>query len=193
MPVRHNAAADHQTQARSRPNSFGGVERLEDMRLHFGRNAAAVVGNLHDHLVVIQERSDTDFSRPFDRVNGVVEQIGPHLVEFAAVSQDARNRAIILARDRHLLEFMAKHRQRVLEPLVHIKLLHGRLVHVGIGFDGFHQLGNPCRAPVDFVQQRIQREAGFQPTERGRECCGGNLLGKCRQFLRIQTGAHKRG
>src|ERR1035438_5904672 len=119
----HNAIADHQAQARSRPDAFGGVERLKNMRLHIGWNTAAVVGDLHHHLVVIQKRGDTDFSCSFDRVNGIVEQIGPHLVEFPAISQDPWNRAIVLARDSDVLEFVPEHRQRVLDSLMHVDFL----------------------------------------------------------------------
>ena len=165
VPVGHDTIADHQTQARSRPDAFGGVERLEDVRLNFRRNAAAVVGDFHHHLVVIQKCGDADLPRSFDRVDGVIEQIRPHLVEFAAVGHDSWNRAIVLARDRDLLELVAQHRQRVLNPFVHVHLLHRRLVHVRIRFDGFDQLGNARRAPFHLVQQRIQRQARFQPTE----------------------------
>ena len=74
-----------------------------------------------------------------------------------------------------------------------VDFLHGRLVHVGIRFDRLDQLGDARRTPVDFVQQRIQRQARFQPTQGRWECPGRNLRGQCRQFLRVQAGAYKCG
>ena len=73
MPVGNNTIADHQSQAGSRTDSFGGVEQLEDVQLNFGRNSAAVVGDFHNDLIVVKKSGNANFADAFCGVNCVVD------------------------------------------------------------------------------------------------------------------------
>src|SRR4029079_16296394 len=97
---------------------FGGEERFEQTRRDLRRNADTEVYNLDDHLAIFQARADTDFPGAVDRMNRVVDEIGPDLIEFAPVSHDARQRAIEGPYHCHVLQFVTKHCQRAFEAFM---------------------------------------------------------------------------
>src|SRR5579863_6398699 len=66
------------------PYALGGEERLENVRLDLGRNSGAGVGNLHHDARVFAKRTDAQFAFSIHRVDRVVHEVGPNLVQFAA-------------------------------------------------------------------------------------------------------------
>src|SRR5438034_5976164 len=137
MTVSDDAVADDETQASAGADGFRGEKRLEHPSLHLRRNAGAIIHDFDDYLVVFQARADTDFAGAVYGDDGVINQIGPHLIEFAAISRNARHRAIKRPNQRHVFQFVTEHGQSALDTFVDVHLLHRRLIHVRIGFDGF--------------------------------------------------------
>lgn len=107
MTVADDAIADDQPKAGAGADGFRRGKRFEQMRLDFGRNPRTVVYDFNDELIVFQASANAGFSDAVDRVNGVVDEIGPDLIEFAAVSHDARHGAIERANERHVFQFVA--------------------------------------------------------------------------------------
>ena len=70
---------DRQAHAGALADRLGGEERVEDLRHHVLRDAAAVVLDLDAHrLVVLHRRAQRDDARPWPlghRVNGVVSNM----------------------------------------------------------------------------------------------------------------------
>src|SRR5262245_39392281 len=118
MTVSDNAIADDQSETRAGAYRFGREKGLEHARLNFRRNARAVVHDLYDYLVVLKRSANADFPCPIYGGDGVINQIGPDLIEFTAISHDARHRAIESANDSHVLQFVAQHGQGALDALV---------------------------------------------------------------------------
>src|SRR5262245_33362533 len=91
MTVADDAIANDQSETRAGAYRFGREKRLEHARLDLRGNARAVVHDLYDYLIVLQRSANTDFPFPIYSRDGVVDEIGPHLIEFATVSHDARH------------------------------------------------------------------------------------------------------
>jgi len=85
VSVSNNSIADDESEASAGADRLGLKKTFEQMRLHVRRNAGAVVHDFNDNLVVFEAGANTDFSGSIDRVNGVVDEIGPDLIQFAAV------------------------------------------------------------------------------------------------------------
>src|SRR6266849_695073 len=66
MTVADDAIADNQAKAGAGSDGFGGEERFEQVRLHFRRNAGAIVHDFHDDLIVFQRSADADFACAID-------------------------------------------------------------------------------------------------------------------------------
>src|SRR5262245_41742094 len=91
VSIADDAIANNQSETRAGADRFGREKRFEHTRLDLSRNAGAVVHDFHDELIVVKRSAHTYLSRAIDGGDGVIQQIGPDLVEFAAISQDARH------------------------------------------------------------------------------------------------------
>src|SRR6058998_2414386 len=118
MPASNDAIADHKTEACPGPNTFGREERLEHVRLNIGRDARAVVHNLDNDLIVFERSTYANFAFPIDSADGVINEIGPDLVELAAMSHDTWQRTIVCPSDSHVFHFVTEHGQGALQALV---------------------------------------------------------------------------
>ena len=78
---------------------------------------------------------------------------------------------------------MAEDLKCVVEALANIDFLKRRLVHVGILFDGVHQLRDPARAVVDLAHQPINHQDPNDPHQRRAEYGVTSLRGQ-----RLQPG-----
>ena len=144
-------------------DGFGGEEWLEHVRLDVRGNAGTVIHDFNDQLIVLAAGADANFAGAMDRVDGVVNEIGPNLIEFAAVSHDARDGAIERPAERHVFQFVAQHCQGALDAFMDVHLLHRRLAHVRVGLHGFDQFGDASGALLDLAEQQFQIQARFQP------------------------------
>ena len=73
MPVSHDAIADNQAKPGAGADGFGGVERLEQVRLDVSRDSRAVVHDFNNQLIVFPACPNANLSvTVFDGVNGVL-------------------------------------------------------------------------------------------------------------------------
>src|SRR5258708_31773791 len=94
MTVPDNAVADDQTQADAAADGFRGEKRLEHARLDVRRNAGTVVHNFDYQLVIFPARTDANLARAINGSDRIINEIGPHLIEFTAISRNPWHRAI---------------------------------------------------------------------------------------------------
>src|SRR6266849_9350191 len=94
----HDPPADVQAEARSAADVLRREERLEDPRLDLRRDAWPIVGDLDQDADVLPGGADSQVSLAVHRVDGIVDEIGPDLVELAAVRVDTGQAPIVLAR-----------------------------------------------------------------------------------------------
>ncbi len=73
-------------------------------------------------------------------------------------------------------------RERRIQALRDIDFLHGRLIHVGIFLDGFHEIGDARRAVVEFVRDAIHFEQRRKPRQLGPKRLASSF------FKRLQIG-----
>ena len=62
MTVANDAIADDQAKPGAGADGFSGEKRFEHVRLHFGRNAGAVIDDFHHELIVFQRSADANFA-----------------------------------------------------------------------------------------------------------------------------------
>src|SRR5208283_6212426 len=76
----------HRVEAESRPLTYalGREKRLKNVRQDLRRNSGAVVADFHDHAIVLTIGAHAQLAFSSHRVDGIVDQVGPNLVEFAA-------------------------------------------------------------------------------------------------------------
>ena len=79
----HDSLNGVEAEAEAFSNSFGSEEGFEDVRLYIGRDSGAVVGDLNHNAIVLAIGADSKLAFPAHRANGVVDDVGPNLIEFA--------------------------------------------------------------------------------------------------------------
>ena len=77
--------ADIESQTGSLALRFGGEKGVEDLALNFRRNAGAVIFDFNYNPAIFLVGAQSDFTLPFHGAHGVVDDIGPDLVELAAI------------------------------------------------------------------------------------------------------------
>jgi hypothetical protein len=87
-----DVVGDVQTQARAMTRRFGGKEGVKDFRLNGLRDAGAVVLDLDHDPLSFGARADHDLALALDRINRIVNDVRPNLIEFAAIGHDLRQR-----------------------------------------------------------------------------------------------------
>ena len=80
----HDTLNRVEAQAGAFAHSLGGEKRFEDMRLYLGRNSRTVVGDLNHHAIVLAIGSDSKLALASHRINGIVDDVRPNLIELAA-------------------------------------------------------------------------------------------------------------
>ncbi len=79
----HNSLNGVESQPGAFSDSLGGEERFEDVRLYIGRNPRTVVGDLNHHAIILAIGSNSKFAFAAHRVNGIVDDVGPNLIQLA--------------------------------------------------------------------------------------------------------------
>src|SRR5258708_14191102 len=135
-------------------NSLCCKERLEDVGLHLGRNSWSVIANLNYNATVVAVGSNSQLSFSAHGIDGIVDDVGPHLVEFAPERIHQQRYPLVVALYSHsLLQFMVENRERSFQALHDIDALDRGLVHVGVFLYRTDQIGDPRRTTLDFMQQ----------------------------------------
>src|SRR6202789_1330372 len=162
----NNALDRVEAQARAFPNSFGREKRFEDVGLYLFRNSWTVVANLDYYATVIAIGSDAKFALAVHRVNRVIDNVGPDLVEFASKRiYEEGNALVVTLHHDSLFQLVVQDRKRGLQALYHVYVLDRRLVHVGVFLDCADQIRYPRGAALDFVYQTCDLHRGGDPDQ----------------------------
>ena len=86
----HDPAGDVEAEAGALADVLGREERLERARDDLRRHARSGVGDLDHDPVALGAGAHREGARAVHRVDGVVDQVGPDLVELAGVGLDRR-------------------------------------------------------------------------------------------------------
>src|SRR5580692_1939221 len=189
--------AHHGIEAEAGPfaNLFGGEKGVEDAGLNFGGNAETVIANFDDSIVEFARGVDSEFAFAIHGIDGIVNEVGPDLIEFATIATDARQVGSVFA-DNGDAGFQAvpKNFQRVFEIFVEIDFLHSGLVHVGIALDGGDKIGDAASGVIDFLNQAKNGDDGSDAFQGGSKDWGAGGGDQSFKFFRryFRFGKHGR-
>ena len=131
MVVADDAANRIQPQTGPLAHSLGGKKGFIDVRQNVGRDSRSVVANFHEDAVQFARRPHSQLALALHGLDGVGNQIRPNLIELTALGADFWEILVVLAHYVHsTLEAVVENRQGILQPLMQVDDLHGRLVHV---------------------------------------------------------------
>src|SRR5512143_3622491 len=99
MPLHDDAMRDTEAQARSLAGRLGGEKGIENVRADGVRHARAGIFHLDSDPLIIVAGSQRDVAFAVHRIDGVVYEVRPDLIELAAVSVNAGQVWGILAMD----------------------------------------------------------------------------------------------
>ncbi len=140
-----------------------GEERFEDALLDRGRDLRAVVLDLHHDAVVLQRRCHDDLpvvdARLADRICRVVDQVGPHLVEAAAMGGDPGKAGVEGTDHCDAGRLRLQDEEGVVDALRHVDILHGGLVEIGIRLEGGNEFAEALRSFRDLCHEIVDIEA----------------------------------
>src|SRR5215208_6829064 len=185
-----DAPYDIQPEPGPGPDILCRVERLEDVDLRLARYPTTVVDDLDHHTRAFHVSPDRDASASVHRVNGVVDQVGPYLVQLAAVPRYPGQVFLVLPQQRDVLQPRAEDGEGVLQAGDHIDLSYNRPVHVSVLFHRPDQLGDTPCARLDLTGQadEIQRPSKplYTTSERAVTECLGHRLQTVRVHARLR-------
>ena len=94
--------------------------------------------------LAVAARGDRDRAVLAERLDRVVDQVRPDLVELGAADGELRQRAVVVAHDleRLVLELVLEDAQGRVDPLVQVDLDELAAVHVGVGLDRLDEVGH---------------------------------------------------
>ncbi len=171
---------------------LGREEQIENARLNFRRNAGSIVRDFHHDTFVLPARFDFQFPFALHRVNRIIDDVRPHLIQLAPVRFDARQSRVVRADHGNAgFEFASQNDECVFQPFVHIDVLNRCLVKKRVRFHRFDDFRNPFRALVHFVEQRINRTADAQPTQDDGELRRRKFLAQFSDIARVPAKANQ--
>src|SRR5258708_29666342 len=106
------------------PNSFGGKEWFKDVREYLGRNPRTTIANLNHNASVFAVGSNSKVAFSAHRVNSVVNDVGPNLIEFTPKRIHKKRNALVVPRHNHaVFELVVQNRECSLQALYNIDIL----------------------------------------------------------------------
>ena len=200
-----DAMHDAQAEASAYADGLGGVEGVEDLGLAFDGDAGAVVADADAEvslLFTVGERflcpgANADATALRDGVDGVVEEIGPDLIEAGAfgVEEGKVGGEIFFEGDFFFAEFVAEDDERGIDAVVDVYALELALALVGVGFDGHDEVGDAANALFDGADELHAGDERIEPAKGvgeglARELCAGALELRGTEAGRDQRGSH---
>ncbi len=180
-----DAMHDAEAQAGADAYGLGGVEGVEDVGLAVERDAAAVVADADAEVGSVfavgerflGPRADADAAVLWDGVDGVVEQIGPDLVEAGAVGMEERKVGgeVFFEDDLLFAKFVAEDDERGVDAVVDVDGLVLALALVGVGFDRLDEVGDAADALFDGADQLHAGDERVEPAQGVGEGFAGEL------------------
>src|SRR4051794_3388852 len=89
MLVDDDIVGDMKAQPGAYTLRLGGIESVEDVRLDIRRNTRPAIDDFYYHVTALCIGAYSYFALPFHGVGGVIENVGPHLVQLAGECLDA--------------------------------------------------------------------------------------------------------
>src|SRR6266511_1728897 len=154
---------DVQAQAGPFPDLLGGEERLEDAGPDLVGHPGTGVPDLdHDAIVLDGGGSHRELAVPAHRVGRIVDEVRPDLVQLSGKSRDPRQAAVVVTDDLDVVaELVTEHRQRGIEPFVHVERLERGSVHLRVLLGRGEKPGD---APGG-IRVLVEHAVGFQGTD----------------------------
>ena len=90
------------------------------MRLDLLGNAWPVVGYLDHYLIALLSGPEPDRPSSVHRLDGVVDQVGPHLIQFTAISYNVRQVWRVLPLHMDAFELVTQDGQGVFQSGMHV-------------------------------------------------------------------------
>jgi hypothetical protein len=160
-----------QAESETAARSLGGEEGFEDAGSNLRIDAGAVIPDFDERHGTIETSTEPKGSHVVHAFEGVFDQCSPDLIEFATVGADWRQLGIKVELDFDVFQPRVEHDQRVFERLREIYVLNGRLVHVGVVFDGADEVEDANGG----VDDRFCKALDAQGARNGCESNGKNL------------------
>src|SRR5580692_7733753 len=171
------AAHRFETQPGTLAHTLGGEKRFKDVRLHFGRDTWSIVADFDQYTIKLARRANVQFTLALHGIYGVIDQVGPNLIQFAAARAELRQRTVEIEFDRDaLLEAVAEHEQGAFETLVDVHFLVGALVHVSVFLDCVDQIGDAAGRVFDLIEKRADGDGGRDASQESGPSLGRKLL-----------------
>ena len=116
MVANDDALGDVEPEAGALPDGLGGEEGVEDARLQLVGYPRPVVADLDAHTLALPARAQRDPPVGTERIDRVVDQVRPNLVQLRARCLDAWQLGVEVADDRYLLlaQLVSQEGQRAL-------------------------------------------------------------------------------
>ena len=131
MALHDDALCDIEAEAGALARLLGRVEGLERAGRHLRWHAGAGVADLDDDVALIGPRRHPERSRAVHRVDGVVDEDGPYLIELARVGVDPGDVGSVVANDGDAVaELVPEHDQGALEAVRDVDVLYRRAIHL---------------------------------------------------------------
>ncbi len=97
----HNSLDGVQAKTSALSNSFGGEKRFKDVRLDLRRDPGAVIADLNDYAGILAVSSDSKLALSPHCVNGIVNDVGPYLIELAPERIHEERNPLVVALHSH--------------------------------------------------------------------------------------------
>src|SRR5579883_1795956 len=121
-----------EAETRAVADALGGEEGLEDARLNVFWDTGTIVGDFDDDFIALADDAEAERAFIVHSVGSVVDEIGPDLIEFAAVGGDLGNVGSEIADHGDALAELVLHDgDGGFQAADDVDFLHRRLVHIG--------------------------------------------------------------
>ena len=169
VTVDDDPAGRRQPEPGSPSHVLGREEGVEDPRLDLRRHPGAVVRDLDERVPGHVAGGDRDRPVIAERIDRVVEQVRPHLVELGSAHGQPGKRPVVVALDldRRLPQLVSEDHDRRLDPLVKVDLDEVAAVHVRVRLDRADEARHASRRLLELVGQALCGEGRGDPAERG--------------------------
>ena len=166
VPVSHDALADCQAETFSRTDTLCSEKRFEDVGENLGWNAGSVVRDFHDRLIVLAPRSNGKLATAVHRIRGIIEQVHPHLREFARIAAHAAAVYGKVLGHMNVLELMVKSRECAFDLLLNVDIRGFCALLPRAGTHGINQTRDAPGALFCVIEQCADRQPQRDPSDR---------------------------
>src|SRR5215204_5378951 len=157
-----DASCDVKTKTRALAHVLCGVERLECAGRYVPWHAGAGVADFNDDVSPVSPGRYSQSAGAVHRVDGVIDEVGPHLVEFAGVGLDPGDDTVV-THDVDVVELVAEHHQGAFEAVADVDALDRSSVHLGVGLDGGDEVRNAPSRLLQLQEERSHRQGARHP------------------------------